>query len=375
MVTRAAYTITALSALAMAARALPLPAAEELLVPLKPTFRVSEGRGGPLKGMRYTYFDPRRREVYVCAAGSHRVAIFDEQGLPLNDMHIRVRDPRTGDTVDGEPTCVATDSRGRMYLLDDIAPGVQVRSYRGDLERMVDLDEVVGTGPNTILPVALAIDEEDSIYIANAATPEIMVFDPDWTLRERFGAAGDGPGLFRGIASIFVPQPGVVYVVQSKGVPVQVFTPETRPSLAFGRHDYGKENFSLPTSILAAPTGEILVVDRMRHFVKVFDEQGKFVYQFGGLGASLGRFRYPMCIAGDGERVLYVVDGNGLTGFEVVAPIGKLITPGELRAGKEGCRGQLQDATAAALASGGALPSPPYAAKRGGETACDLPVS
>ena len=50
------------------------------------------------------------------------------------------------------------------------------------------------------------------------------------------------------------------------------------------------------------------VVDYMRHTVNVYDKDGKYLFEFGGLGWGEGWFQYPKDIAIDSQGRIFVAD-------------------------------------------------------------------
>jgi hypothetical protein len=55
----------------------------------------------------------------------------------------------------------------------------------------------------------------------------------------------------------------------------------------------------------------VVVVDALRHEIKFFDAQGRFLGRFGGLGTRAGQIAYPSDVAIDGQDRVYVVEkGN-----------------------------------------------------------------
>jgi DNA-binding beta-propeller fold protein YncE len=50
------------------------------------------------------------------------------------------------------------------------------------------------------------------------------------------------------------------------------------------------------------------VVDYMRHTVSVYDKEGKYLFEFGGLGYGEGWLQYPKDIAVDSTGRIFVAD-------------------------------------------------------------------
>jgi DNA-binding beta-propeller fold protein YncE len=78
---------------------------------------------------------------------------------------------------------------------------------------------------------------------------------------------------------------------------------------AFGRFGTAAGRFVTPVAVAAGPQGSLLVLDRMRHKVMVFDAANKFITEYGSIGDAPGRFYHPVSMATDGEGRLYVAQG------------------------------------------------------------------
>jgi DNA-binding beta-propeller fold protein YncE len=50
------------------------------------------------------------------------------------------------------------------------------------------------------------------------------------------------------------------------------------------------------------------VVDYMRHTVSAYDKEGKYLFEFGGLGWGEGWFQYPRDIAVDSSGRILIAD-------------------------------------------------------------------
>jgi DNA-binding beta-propeller fold protein YncE len=66
-----------------------------------------------------------------------------------------------------------------------------------------------------------------------------------------------------------------------------------------------------PVGTAIGPGNSILVLDRMRHKVLMFDPEHKLLGDFGSMGAGLGQFYHPTAIAASGDGKVYVAQGYG----------------------------------------------------------------
>ncbi len=100
---------------------------------------------------------------------------------------------------------------------------------------------------------------------------------------------------------LFLPIPGNRQVV--------VLSPEGEPDTAFGTPGAARGRLSFPIGVAFCPDGTIAVLDRMRHIVLLYDEQYKFVSEFGRFGTGPTDLYYPTAIATTADGRVYVAQG------------------------------------------------------------------
>jgi DNA-binding beta-propeller fold protein YncE len=242
-------------------------------------------------------FDPKTNEVWVADTKNNLIGAFTPEGVPLftfgsEDLH--------------EPVRVATDPEGRIYVLDNDRSSVKVFSYRGEPLGPLTLP---GAGDQPAF-TAMAFDADGNLYLGESESCRVLVYSPDLKPRQRFGSCGVEQGQFQAITGIAADKDRIV-VTDAQGVSVQVFDKHGEFVRGWGKHDMGRENFSLPQSVALDSTGRVIVIDALRHEIKFFDGEGNFLDRFGGLGSRLGQVAFPTGIAVDASDRLYVVEkGN-----------------------------------------------------------------
>jgi sugar lactone lactonase YvrE len=160
--------------------------------------------------------------------------------------------------------------------------------------------------------VKVAVDDQDRVYIAtHGGRCQILVLDENYEVVRRIGRRGRERGAFYAVTGLSVDKQGRVLVTDAQSVPVQVFSPEGELLLAFGAHEVGWGNFSLPSGIVRDGDGNLWVADPIRQVVKRFDESGRFLGFIGGLGTAPGDMYYPVALAGDGGQFIIVLEKNG----------------------------------------------------------------
>lgn len=267
--------------------------------------------GGTFEQPLGVAFDVAAGEVVVANTGASRVEFFGLDGHPHGFFVHRITDASGADR-DGLPKHVAVDARGRILIVDALAPYIDICDFRGaSLGRITlpapDNDITVSGGPG---PIAVAPDGR--IYVASRnKNGRIHVLDADGKPLAVWGEAGVAPGQLRAIAGISVMPGGevaVTCVLTQLGV--QVFDAEGKYLRGFGVHDIGPGRFSVPNGIIVTPDGRIWVSDMMRHNVQVFDPAGRLLGVVGG-GEEPGAMLYPSALASDGKGMFAFVETGG----------------------------------------------------------------
>lgn len=101
---------------------------------------------------------------------------------------------------------------------------------------------------------------------------------------------------------------GRIYVPMSQEHRVLVLTADGRPDGSFGEVGTTPGKFSFPVDVAFGLDGLVMVLDRMRHVIVVFDENHDFVTEYGRMGASPGAFYHPVSMAFASGR-LFVAQG------------------------------------------------------------------
>ncbi len=90
---------------------------------------------------------------------------------------------------------------------------------------------------------------------------------------------------------------------------VAVLSPEGEFETAFGTPGGARGRLSFPVGVAFCPGGTIAVLDRMRHLVLLYDEQYRFVSEFGRFGTGPTDLYFPTAIAATADGRVYVAQG------------------------------------------------------------------
>jgi DNA-binding beta-propeller fold protein YncE len=248
------------------------------------------------------------------------------------------------------PYGIATDSKGRLYVVDTFLKRVHVFDAAENQYFFFPSDRTMLSSP-----VGIAIDKNGIVYVTdskkgavyifedngkkflsaigrgifkrptgiavNPKTSELLVVD---TLRSRvfrfdlsnrlqkgsFGTDGATEGLFHYPTNIFVTSIGDIIVSDALNFRVQVFSPQGRFLFTFGRMGDVPGTFSRPKGVAADSDGNIYVVDGLFDNVQIFDKRGRLLMAFGEHGTGYGDFWLPTGIYIDNNDLIYVSDSS-----------------------------------------------------------------
>jgi DNA-binding beta-propeller fold protein YncE len=218
-----------------------------------------------------------------------------------------------------KPYGITTDSRGRIYAADS---GLGVVFVVDPATRVVQLLSGSTRAPMG-MPVGVAIDAEDRLFVSDAQLHSVTCFGSSGEEIGRFGVSSLGrPG---GIA--IDRRRNRLYVSDAKENRIAVFDTRTFAFISnFGapsKSDHPeKGTFAGPTNVAVDRRGNLYIADTLNCRVQVLDPTGKVLRVFGTQGSRPGEFIRPKGIALDSEGHVYVADAE-FNNFQVFSPEGQ----------------------------------------------------
>jgi len=292
-----------------------------------------------LRSYPWTFHAPTR--MALGAASSLLVSDPEHERIVTRDAAGRITDSLT---LAGRPISVAVDSQGRIYLGDSDLGRVSVHSQNWDL--LFELG--IGAGEFQ-LPVAISVHPDPGdgrIYVVDSASHQVRVFNSDGSPDFSIGGPGDGEGLFRYPAGIFVDAAAAeIFVVDQLNFQVQVFDLQGGYRRCIGGTNAGSGFFgrkdrplNQPQGVWVDTFGRVLISDAADGQVKVFDRNGNALAVIGDFGTGPGSLRIPMDLVVDEHQRLFVASANnsrlevfGLDDYqdpESIAPAVLRVEPG-----------------------------------------------
>jgi sugar lactone lactonase YvrE len=168
----------------------------------------------------------------------------------------------------------------------------------------------------------IAVDKDDQVYVFTRAEPPVQVYDASGKLLRTWG---------KGIKSahhIKIDQGGNVWIADVGNHVVEKYTPEGKLLLTIGiKGEAGRDqsHLNMPCDMAIGPNGDVYVADGYGNArVIVFDKGGKFLREWGELGAGPSQFSIVHAIALDSKGRLYVADRNNVR-IQVFSTDGKYL--------------------------------------------------
>jgi len=245
------------------------------------------------------------------------------------------------------PYSIAVDDKSRIYVADTAAGLVQVFDL---IEREYRQFDAMSDDKSLQMPISLALIDEkiyvvdselrqvsvfdldgkhifsfgsnhlkrpsgiayspakDIIFIADAASHTIYLFDKKGELLGTMGKRGTEPGEFNYPTHLCVDNNGLLYVSDTLNYRIQIFDADGKFIRMFGQHGDRPGYFAHPCGIAVDMQGHIFVTDRQFENVQIFDSNGQILLAFGQEGSGYGQFWLPAGIFIDRKNRIYVAD-------------------------------------------------------------------
>ena len=216
------------------------------------------------------------------------------------------------------PVDVALGRDGVLYVVNRAGADIAIRMpYKRVTRCTVHADylgdiSTGGTADGQIMwPVAIALDQEEHIYISDEALQRISIFNKQGDFLGKWGVPGRGPGEFDRPAGMTFDPDGHLLVVDSRNNRVQKYTRDGQFLGMWGRGGRGLGELHMPWGIATDQTGHVYVADWRNDRIQKFDTQGKPLASWGTSGQHDGEFHRPSGVTVDRDGNIFVADwGN-----------------------------------------------------------------
>ncbi len=309
----------------------PVSAVTEDLIPVKlVTILTVDDQGLPLRHPYYVFYDRYTGETY-CISANGRITVFNQEYFPL----VSIGPGRGINNARG----LDVDRDGNLYVCQSEGPGgprVTILNAAYFIKKEILMKDIAGTGidMSQYRPARIRVAADGRFYLLEGGSTAVLVLKPDgtfdhwlraWdellrpetkeianqpagTLRKNPAALDSGgeeddsrPYGAVALSDFTIDSEGRIYLVSNETSKVYVFDPREKFLFSFGEKGGADRKMSQPFGVAVDVERQVIyVIDYMRHTVLVYDYYtGRYVFEFGGRGATPLWFNFPDSIAVD----------------------------------------------------------------------------
>lgn len=210
------------------------------------------------------------------------------------------------------PTAMAIRSDGRIFVASrsntqalDIV-GIQMVNLEHEFFGQIS-EYGQGRG-QMIWPTALALDQDENLYLADDFLQRITIFDRNGQAISSWGAKGNRDGEFDGVSGLLFNRNNDLIVVDHRNHRIQTFTKEGKYLGQWGSFGDGDGQLNLPWGITQDQQGNLYIADWRNDRIQKFTLEGQFVAKYGTSGEGEGQFNRPSGVGVDSNGNMYVAD-------------------------------------------------------------------
>lgn len=241
-----------------------------------------------------------QERILVADTRVKRVHVFDRRKKEYS--HIS----QAGEETFLLPIGVAVDGRDYIYIADGERRKIFVFRPNGEFDHAIKGLNELGR------PSSLAIDRgRNRLYVADVTRHQIRVIDLT-TERQiaAFGKRGEERGEFNFPSHVSVAHDGRLAVTDAMNMRIQMLDSDGKPLLALGKHGDGSGDFTAPKGVALDSEGHIYVADAGFDNIQIFGGDGKLRLYWGNAGQNPGQFWMPAGIHIDAQNRIYVADSH-----------------------------------------------------------------
>jgi DNA-binding beta-propeller fold protein YncE len=259
-------------------------------------------REGWLHKPRVAAFDAQDH-LYI-ADLTDRIQVFDREGKYLRGW----RTPALN--IDG-PTGLTVDRLGRLLVADTHFYRVLVYSPNGEILFQIG-DGIQGTEKGRFgYPTDVVIDKAGNFYVSEyGENDRIQVFSPDGKWLRQWGGHGVEPGEFLRPRAMAIDDQDRIYVADSCNHRIQVFDTQGNVLKIWGSRGSAPGQMTFPYDLSIGPDKMLYVVEYGGSRVQKFTLDGKTQGIWGAPGRGPGQLDNPYALAVDSRGAVSVIDSN-----------------------------------------------------------------
>jgi tripartite motif-containing protein 71 len=209
------------------------------------------------------------------------------------------------------PVAIALDRDCNVYVADSSGNAIEKFQRDGTLLANFPLTprDLSVDGPQ-----GLALDSAGNIYVADSSQYVVRKLDPNGQEVATWGTCRTCdptlPGQFVSPDSIAIDAADYVYVLDEALDRVQRIGTDGTVQAGWGSNGSEPGQFSVPSAIAVDLAGNVYVADKGNHRVQKLTPDGAVLNVWGSQGKGPDHFDWPAGIAVDGAGNVYVSDAN-----------------------------------------------------------------
>lgn len=248
--------------------------------------------------------------VYITDTNHKQVQVFDSTGTFI----FKFGKQGTGEGQFQFPYGIAGDKDGNIYVSDLYNGKISIFTSKG---KFIKYFQVANKADDFKGPGGLRI-YKNKLYVTDIPKKAVSVFDLKGKKLLEITTASSKDDTLNSPNAVTIDSDKNIYVSDTGNQRLVIYNKkgEFKKIINGSPNGKGASKFVNPRGIGVEGNGTILIVDNMTHYVTGFDQKGKQVFQFGGIGSDKGQFYLPNGLFIDEKGEIFITDTvNGRVGL------------------------------------------------------------
>lgn len=244
--------------------------------------------------------EPFANEVYVID-GKLRIIIYTSDFFPIYTLS-----KKNGIEA---PHSLTVDSEGNLYVAQGMSKSLmknRISVFNACLKWERDIILEGFEGADSFVPSAIALDKKGNLYVSGIYFPGVLVLDKKGNLLDIMSVERDGEKVR--LTSVTIDKTGRIFLLSEETSHTYVYDENKKFLFEFGEKGGSPGKLSRPKAVAVDEAGRMYVVDYMRHAVAVYEKDGTFFSEFGGMGWGEGWLQFPTYITIDTKGRILISD-------------------------------------------------------------------